>query len=94
MLAITFLIFSITKGGSIDGFVRVSELFSEGLGFSGILALIQSFLYLINCFLSSYTIMIAHYQKNWNFLYIINNLKKIIMIYQRLQNNIRTHTFP
>jgi hypothetical protein len=63
-LAILYLVFSIIDSGSFDGFIRVNTLFEVSDGghtFAGILALIQSLLYLANMFLALYCAHQTHY---------------------------------
>ena len=51
---VAFMVFSIISGGNYNGWTRVAFLFGEGDVFQGILAIIESLIYLGNCLLVAF----------------------------------------
>ena len=64
VLMILYLVFSIIPSGAFNGWIRVSQLFSDGLIFQGILSLLESFLYLGNVVLMAFTVYLVQNHDN------------------------------
>ena len=60
ILGLGWFMFSILALGAFDGWVRVSQLFSSGGAVPGILAFIESVVYLLNSLLALYCVYATH----------------------------------